>query len=161
RSPALPLDLWTCGRVDFFLPTLHIVIPFYNERGTLAQCVERVLAAPLPPGWMSRLILVDDGSAPAGREAGETVVRNLQSRRVNLRFIQHPVNKGKGAAVHTGFDAAISDAQDQSDVAIIQDADLEYDPSDYAALLEPIISGRADAVIGTRWGAHRELQGFT
>ncbi len=136
------------------MPTLHIVIPVYNERGTLAEIVSRVLATPLPDGWTRRITLVDDCSAPTHSPAVQALVDRLKSENKPLRFLRHEVNQGKGAALQTGFDAILSSNTPDDDLVIIQDADLEYDPNDYAALMQPIIAGAADAVVGTRWGTH-------
>ncbi|MFO0827018.1 MAG: glycosyltransferase family 2 protein [Phycisphaerales bacterium] len=134
------------------MPTLHVVIPFYEEAGTLEECLRRVAAAPLPKGWKSSLTLVDDGSSQAARDAA----RAICERRGGL-FLQHPQNRGKGAAIRTGFVAVLERARDE-DVVIIQDADLEYEPGDYAALLAPIIAGAADAVFGNRWGGDHDAR---
>lgn len=136
------------------MPTLHIVIPVYNERGTLDKCVRRVLAAPLPEGWGRLLTIIDDCSAPSHFPAVQQLVNRLHAERKPIRFLRHHVNRGKGAALQTGFDAILSSNAPESDFVVIQDADLEYDPNDYASLMQPIIDGRADAVIGTRWGGH-------
>lgn len=139
------------------MSTLHIVIPVYNERGTLEPCLRKVLAAPLPDGWTRQITLVDDHSDDAHYPAVQLLVQRLQREGAPISFHRHAVNRGKGAALQTGFDSILGhDAPAvDSDLAIIQDADLEYEPDDYAALMQPIMDGRADAVVGTRWGAHR------
>ena len=122
---------------------LSIVIPIYNEIHTIRQVLDRVKASP----YDKEIILVDDGSTDGSREflasldeAGIIVV--LQDR-----------NRGKGAALRTGFSRA------SGDVVLIQDADLEYDPVDYPRLLGPILEDKADVVFGSRFGgeAHRVL----
>ena len=142
------------------MPTLHVVIPVYNERGTLDECIKRVFAAPLPQGWNLDVTLVDDCSDASHFPAVEALACRLKSEGKPLTFLRHPVNRGKGAALQTGFDAVLNHnpPADDRDVAIIQDADLEYDPNDYASLLKPIIDGRADAVLGTRWGDHYQYK---
>lgn len=142
------------------MPTLHVVIPVYNERGTLDPCVRRVLAGRLPEPWALALTLVDDHSSESHFPAVQAVADALRPQGVALTFLRHEVNKGKGAALQTGFDSILSRNGPESDLVIIQDADLEYDPSDYAALMRPILDGQADVVLGTRWGEHRPVKGL-
>lgn len=137
------------------MPRLHIVIPVYNEHDTLGPCLERVIAAPLPDGWSKRLVVIDDYSEVAHYDAAKRIVAELAANGHDIAIHRHETNHGKGAALQTGFDLILAGVPDDDDVAIIQDADVEYDPNDYAALLQPIINGAADAVIGTRWGEHR------
>ena len=124
-------------------PLLSVVIPVYNECDTIAEVVQRVQATP----HRKEIVLVDDASSDGSRE----VLKNLASE--NVRVFFHEENRGKGAALRTGF------AQVRGEIVIIQDADLEYNPADYPALLEPILDGRADAVYGSRFlgGPHRVL----
>jgi glycosyltransferase involved in cell wall biosynthesis len=136
------------------MPTLHVVIPVYNERGTLEQCLQRVLESALPPLWTMHITLIDDHSDAAHYPAVEALAKQLQANGKPLDFHRHPVNRGKGAALQTGFDAVLASGAADDDLIVIQDADLEYDPNDYAALMQPILSGDADAVVGTRWGDH-------
>ncbi len=121
---------------------LSVVMPCYNERGTIEQILERVAATP----YDKEIIVVDDGSKDGTRE----LLRQLEPK-YGLKLIFHEQNKGKGGALATGFKAATGD------VVLIQDADLEYDPSDYPALLKPIEEGKADVVFGSRFlaGTHR------
>lgn len=129
---------------------LSVIIPAYNERATIEQLLRRVAAAPLPPGVDIEMVVVDDGS----RDGTRDVVRELVARGdLPLRLIEHAQNRGKGAAVRTGF------AEARGDIALVQDADLEYSPDDYPALLEPILTGLADVVFGSRFlgGPHRVL----
>ena len=119
---------------DDFL--LTVVMPVYNEERTLAEAVEAVLRQPT----RKELILIDDGSTDASRE----ILRTLEQR-PGVRVLLHEQNLGKGAALRTGFGAA------RGDVVVVQDADLEYDPSDYVKLLQPLRYGRADVVYGSRY----------
>lgn len=117
---------------------LSVVMPAYNEQATLRQIVERVLDRPEP----AELVLVDDCSKDGTRE----IMRALAAENPKVRLVFHEVNKGKGAALHSGFAAATGN------VVLIQDADLEYDPADYERLLSPIRKGVADVVFGNRFG---------
>jgi glycosyltransferase involved in cell wall biosynthesis len=116
---------------------VSIVIPCYNEKDTIEKIVEAVRNAPLES---REIIVVDDCS----QDGTQTVLRESVSRIVE-RIIYHPVNRGKGAALRSGFAAATGD------IILVQDADLEYNPEDYPVLLEPLISGKADAVFGSRF----------
>jgi glycosyltransferase involved in cell wall biosynthesis len=145
------------------MPTLHVVMPVYNEPDTLRASVERARAVRPAPGWETRLILVDDGST----DATPATVRALGDEGAAVA-LAHPVNRGKGAAIRTGFAHALSIARDD-DAIVIQDADLEYDPRDFAGLLVPMLRGEADVVFGNRWATapkgakrlvHRLLNGF-
>ena len=120
---------------------LSIIIPIYNEQATLAECVRRVLAVQLP--LELELVLVDDASA----DDSAKIIHELckQHDQVQIKVVTHQLNQGKGAALRTGF------ANVSGDIAIIQDADLEYDPADYHRLLKPILDGRADVVYGSRF----------
>ena len=114
---------------------LTVVVPCYNERGTVLALVNRVLASSL----VAEVILVDDGSTDGTRE----LYTEITDPRVQV--LLHDKNQGKGAALRTGFAAA------KSEFVIVQDADLEYDPAAYPKLVEPLISGRAGAVYGSRF----------
>jgi glycosyltransferase involved in cell wall biosynthesis len=116
---------------------VSIVIPCYNERNTIEKIVEAVWNAPLE----SREIIVVDDCSQDGTQA---VLKEKISQMVD-QVIYHPVNRGKGAALRSGFAAA------SGDIILVQDADLEYNPDDYPVLLEPLMSGRADAVFGSRF----------
>ena len=128
------------------VPTLHVVVPFYEEPGTLDACLRSVFAAPIPERWRVAVTLVNDGSS---REATERAAAICAAR--GVRLLTHDRNRGKGAAIRTGF-AAVLDAALDEDVVIIQDADLEYDPQDYGELLRPIVGGSVPVVFGNRWG---------
>lgn len=112
-----------------------MVVPCYNERGTVLALVNRVLASSL----VAEVILVDDGSTDGTR----ALYTEITDPRVQV--LLHDKNQGKGAALRTGFAAA------KSEFVIVQDADLEYDPAEYPKLVEPLISGRAGAVYGSRF----------
>jgi len=116
---------------------LSVVIPVYNEEKTLVEIVRRVQATPFD----KEIVLVNDGSRDRSRE----IMEQLAREHANVRCFHHEVNSGKGAALSTGFSKVTGD------VVLIQDADLEYDPNDYAALLRPIEDGKADVVFGSRF----------
>ncbi len=139
---------------------LHVVIPFYNEQKTLEPCVRRVIAAPLPDGWQSAIYLVDDASDEPAAGAAAAFAGGLRAEGHAVSLRRHDVNRGKGAAVRGGFDAVLAANPPDDDLVIIQDADLEYDPADFPRLMEPIVAGRAEAVVGTRWGDHRSVRGL-
>lgn len=136
------------------MPVLHVVMPVYDEGPTLAEIVRRVVQAPLPAGWELDLTMVDDGSRPAAARIAADAARAHPGR---ARLIVHPSNRGKGAALMTAFDAVLAGAADL-DAVLVQDADLEYDPADYPALLGAL--GRADAVFGNRWAAGGARRGY-
>ena len=122
-------------------PLLSVIMPVYNEEGTIEEIVSRVLAVPLP----IELIVVDDGSTDETR----ALLSKLAEARQFKVFLQDE-NRGKGAAVRKGF------AEASGDIFIIQDADLEYSPEEYPELIELIVRGKADAVYGSRFlGRHR------
>jgi glycosyltransferase involved in cell wall biosynthesis len=122
------------------MPTLSVVIPIYNECDTWRTLVERVEAVDLG-GVARQLVLVDDCSKDGTRAQLEEFAQ--QRPDVTVKF--HAANAGKGAALRTGFAAAVGD------FVIVQDADLEYDPSEYPKLLEPLLAGEADVVYGSRF----------
>jgi glycosyltransferase involved in cell wall biosynthesis len=138
------------------MKALSVVVPVYNEESTVAPLLDRVVQAPLPAGIEElELVAVDDGSSDGtwerlgawrASERGDGIP-------VTTRRLRHERNRGKGAALRTGFAAA------SGDIYLVQDADLEYDPSDYPILLQPILDGLADVVYGSRFlgGPHRVL----
>ena len=123
---------------------MSIVIPCFNEAGSLRALVQRVLDAPLD--LRKEVIIVDDGSTD-GSAAVATAIAAAGAPRPGDRVIaiQHPVNRGKGAALASAI------ARATGDIIIIQDADLEYNPSDYPVLVKPIVDGVSAAVYGSRW----------
>ena len=130
---------------------LSVLVPVYNEERTLEEVVRRVCAFPMA----KEIILVDDGSKDRSRE----ILTHLQeaNQRANdplnqIKIFFQPQNQGKGATLRTALGHVTGE------IVLVQDADLEYDPADYSALLEPIQKGQADVVYGTRFaggGAHR------
>jgi glycosyltransferase involved in cell wall biosynthesis len=122
-------------------PLLSVVMPVYNERTTIEEIIRRVLAVPL----RIQLIVVDDGSKDGTREVLSTLAAEL-----GFLLVLQPRNEGKGAALRRGFQEVTGD------LVVIQDADLEYSPEEYPALIELIVQGRADVVYGSRFlGRHR------
>lgn len=127
-------------------PLLSVVMPVFNERSTVLQAIAAVQASPVES---LELIVVDDGSTDGTREALTHALSNTSS----VRLIFHERNRGKGAALRSGF------AHARGRFVVIQDADCEYDPADYPALLKPLVDGHADVVFGSRFlgGPHRVL----
>ena len=120
---------------------LSVIVPVYNERVTVAEVIRRIRAVEVPVAV--EVIVVDDGSS----DGTDKVLTALGDSTV--RVLSHPTNKGKGAAIRTGMAAA------RGDLLLIQDADLEYDPKDWPRLLEPILSGKARVVYGSRFTGER------
>ena len=122
--------------------SLSILIALYNEEEFIAPLLEKVLCAPLPDGMEREIIVVDDGSSDGSAEVVEEFLAQYPHV---IRLIRHERNQGKGAAIRTGLQHA------RGEFGIIQDADLEYDPDEYAVLLRPILKGHADVVYGSRF----------
>jgi len=120
-------------------PCLTVVMPCYNEAATVSEVVKQVLESP----YTQELLIVDDGSTDGTRE----LLAAFDD--VRVRVLLQPTNQGKGAALRRGFSEAVAP------YVIVQDADLEYDPQDYAEVLEPLLDGRADVVYGSRFLAGR------
>jgi glycosyltransferase involved in cell wall biosynthesis len=127
-------------------PCLGVVVPVYNEAGTIAIVIKTVLAQPL----VVEVVVVDDAS----KDSTWNVLQLVAKQDGRVKLYRHDVNRGKGAALRRGFSVATAP------ILMVQDADLEYDPTEYPILCRPIISGKADVVFGSRFagsGAHRVL----
>ena len=134
-------------RSDF---TLSVIIPVFNERLTIRTLIDRVCAVPI----RKEIIIVDDGSSDGTADAVRAIAAAGDADPMNrIRALFHAQNAGKGAAIRTAIEAV------SGDIALIQDADLEYDPAEYPTLIEPILAGHADVVFGSRFlgGPHRVL----
>ena len=121
---------------------LSILVPVYNEEEFVATSIQRALNAPLPDGLESEVVAVDDGSSDSTPEILDELAAQYPGR---VRVIHHKVNTGKGAAIRTAIDEAAGE------FAIIQDADLEYDPAEYPKVLGPLVADKADVVYGSRF----------
>ncbi len=124
---------------------ISVIIPVYNEKSTISEIIARVRAVDLE----KEIIIVDDGSTDGTSQH----LAEIGSQFEDVNVFSHQENRGKGAALRTGFDAA------SGEIIIVQDADLEYDPREYETLLVPILDGRAEVVYGSRFlsGPHRVL----
>lgn len=120
---------------------ISILMPAYNEEATIEDCLRRVFDAPLPAGCEREVIVVDDCS----KDDTARRLREFAAREPRLRLFFHERNQGKGAAIRDAV------RESRGDICLIQDADLEYDPRDYPKLIEPILSGEADVVFGSRF----------
>ena len=127
---------------------LSILMPVYNERTVVERCVSQVLTAPLPEHMDRELVIVDDCST----DGTFPILERLAAAFPQIRLYRHEVNRGKGAAVRTAIEQA------GGDFALVQDADLEYDPGEYPKLLRPLLDGHADAVFGSRYMAGEQTR---
>jgi glycosyltransferase involved in cell wall biosynthesis len=128
-------------------PCLSVVMPAYNEEATVLAAIDAVLASP----WVAELVVVDDCSTDRTRALLDELADGSDPR---VTVLHHAVNQGKGAALRTGF------AHAGADFVVVQDADLEYDPAEFAKLLAPLLDGNADVVYGSRFAggeSHRVL----
>ena len=116
---------------------VSIIIPVYNEFRTFSQVLERVRRAPLPAGCVKEIVVIDDGSTDGTAQAHGELLGEVTHWRIS--------HSGKGSAIRAGIELATGD------IVLIQDGDLEYDPNDYARMLEPIVRGEADIVYGSRF----------
>src|SRR5262245_6059455 len=127
---------------------LSILIPVYNERTVAERSLALVLAAPLPENMDRELVIVDDCST----DGTSAILERLAASDPRIRLFRQPVNQGKGAAVRRAIQEAAGD------FCLVQDADIEYDPSEYPRLLRPLLDGRADAVFGSRYLAGEQTR---
>jgi len=130
---------------------LTAIVPVFNERNTVSLVLRRMRQVAIPDDLDLEIVVVDDGST----DGTDKVLATLEDSTV--RVLRHTTNKGKGAAIKTGLSAA------RGDLVLIQDADLEYDPSEWPALLQPILRSRADVVYGSRFrgsGSGMSLSGY-
>lgn len=131
---------------------LSIIIPAFNEGRTIHLILNKIKHVNLPGNIEKEIIIVNDFSVDNTEEAIENYI--LENKEINIQYIKHNVNKGKGAALHTGI------SRSTGDFLIIQDADMEYDPEEYNILIKPVLDGFADVVYGSRFmggNAHRIL----
>ena len=126
---------------------LSVIVPVYNERATVAEIVRRMRRVDLPVDL--EIVMVDDGSS----DGTERILSAMEDS--TLHVVRHDGNRGKGAAVRTALEHA------RGDLVLIQDADLEYDPDDWPALLRPVLRGRAEVVYGSRFLGERESAGLS
>jgi glycosyltransferase involved in cell wall biosynthesis len=144
-EPAVPVSGAVAGALasnGTGSPLVTVVVPIFNEAGTIGQVVDELIGLRL----RLEILLVNDGST----DGSAAEMERLAQRYPAVRGLHQPANRGKGAAVRRGID------ESSGDIVLIQDADLEYSPSDIPALIDPLLSGKADAVFGTRLrgGAH-------
>lgn len=134
------------------IKTLSVIIPVYNEEKTLSEVLDKVNQVTLLNNLEIEIIVVNDCSTDNTQQVLDNYISN--SSKNNISTFKHKVNKGKGAALHTGI------SQAKGDLVVVQDADLEYDPNEFNILLKPILDGVADVVYGSRFmggNAHRVL----
>jgi dolichol-phosphate mannosyltransferase len=124
----------------FDQPILTVIVPVFNEAGTIAETLDAVFGT----SYTKQIIVIDDGSTDGSAEAIDNWLRRVGAPR-NVCLCRHSVNCGKGTAIRTGL------VRCEGEIVIVQDADLECDPSDYPALVEPILNGSVDVVLGSRF----------
>ncbi|WP_339838392.1 glycosyltransferase family 2 protein, partial [uncultured Flavobacterium sp.] len=122
---------------------LSIIIPVYNEGNTIHLILDKIKNVTLPQNIEKEIIIINDCSTDNTSDSIQKYISNNTT--LNITYFEHEINKGKGAALHTGIKKA------KGDYTIIQDADLEYDPKEYIFLLQPVLGGFADVVYGTRF----------
>ena len=139
KTPIVMYYYIACGMIK----KLSIIIPAYNEGGTIHKILDKVKAAELPDSLQREVVIINDCSTDNTEES----ILNYQGQSpgLEIRYYKHEINKGKGAALHMGIRAATGE------VIVIQDADLEYDPNEYSILLQPVLAGVADVVYGSRF----------
>jgi glycosyltransferase involved in cell wall biosynthesis len=145
-SAAAPTRTEELSGVKTFLPQcVSVVMPVYNEAATVSKVIETVMAQPC----VRELVVVDDCSSDASLK----VLQGMAEKDSRIKVFHHEVNQGKGAALRTAI------SKTTGPIVLIQDADLEYDPTEYPILIRPILEGKADVVFGSRFagGAHRVL----
>jgi glycosyltransferase involved in cell wall biosynthesis len=125
------------------MKTLSIIIPVFNESKTILALLDKINEVKLDDNIQKDIIIIDDGSTDSTYNLVSKYIHDKND--LNIRITSHKINKGKGAAIHTGIYMAIGE------YLLIQDADLEYDPEEYNILLNPIIKGKADVVYGSRF----------
>jgi len=127
---------------------LSILVPVYNERAVVERSLSQIIAAPLPEDMGREVILVDDCCT----DGTSAILERFAVQHSCVRLFRHAINQGKGAAVRTAIQNATGD------FCLVQDADLEYDPSEYPKLLRPLLDGHADAVFGSRYLAGEQTR---
>jgi glycosyltransferase involved in cell wall biosynthesis len=135
-----PMEVEGVGAHDYTL--LSVIVPVFNERSTVAEVIRRIRAVDMP--FDIEVIVVDDGSSD-GSDKVLAAVRDS-----TVRILTHEENRGKGAAIRTGMEAV------RGDLVVVQDADLEYDPADWAKLVDPILRGKSMVVYGSRFTGERK-----
>ena len=128
------------------MPQIHVIIPCFNEAPTLSSCVDRILDIEWPGSWAAEIVIIDDHSTDETRRIAD----DLSNCHGSITTLHHERNKGKGAAVRTGFERALEIA-DPEDLVVIQDADLEYHPSDLTEAVERFNDHSLDAIVGDRF----------
>jgi glycosyltransferase involved in cell wall biosynthesis len=136
-----PLDDWNSDGAHPAYTTLSVIVPVYNERATVAEVIRRIRAADVP--LTVEVVVVNDGSS----DGTDKVLAAIEDSTVKV--VNHPQNRGKGAAIRTGL------AEVRGDLVLIQDADLEYDPDDWPRMLDPILKGKTRVVYGSRFTGER------